>query len=96
MGSVTIRAPFAFARSQWAFASSTLTITECVTSPRSWRSAISADVADDHGSLANAELGAMVLADAQTLDEPESPGEPVDCLADIRVDQNGYDGGWRD
>ena len=48
VGSIRIRAPCARACSQWARASSTRTITECVTSPAPRRPALVADVADDH------------------------------------------------
>jgi hypothetical protein len=89
------RAPCAFARSQWASASSTRTITECVTSPdRGGRPLVY--VANDHRSLAEAELRAVVLADPYALHKPERRAQPVDGLAHVRVDEDRNDGGCGD
>ena len=62
VGSIRILAPCALARSQWPFASSIRTITECVTSPPR-RHPVVAYVADDHCAFTDAELRAVVFAD---------------------------------
>ena len=63
---------------------------------RTRRPAIMAHVADDHRSVAERELRAVVLADLHALDEPERRAQPVDRLAHVRVDQDGDDRGGGD
>jgi hypothetical protein len=59
------------------------------------RPAVLAHVADDDRSLAEAQLRAMVLADAYTLDEPERRAQPLHRRSHVRVDQDGDHGrGW--
>jgi len=41
-------------------------------------------------------LRSVVLADPNALHEPECPAQPIDCLAHIRVDEDGHNGGLRD
>ena len=60
------------------------------------RSAITPHVADDHRTVAEPELGAVVLADPHPLDEAERRRQPGHGLADIGVDQDGDDSGGRD
>ena len=64
--------------------------------PRSRRPAIVANVADDYGSVANSQLGAVVLSNLHSLRKPERAAQPIDRLADVRVDEDGDDGGLRD
>src|SRR5215472_15693599 len=61
----------------------------------SWRPALSTHVGNDHGPVADTQLRAVVLADPNALDKPERPAQPVDCLAYIRIDEDGNDGGLR-
>src|SRR5262249_37010733 len=61
----------------------------------SWRPALSTDVGNDHGPVADPQLRTVVLADSYALGKPERPPEPVDCLAHIGVDEDGDDGGLR-
>ena len=60
------------------------------------RAAIASDVGDDDVAVAGAELGAVILADLQSLGETEGLAEPGDRLAHIGIDQDGDDGGCRD
>ena len=55
-----------------------------------------ADIANDHGPLTEAELRAVVLAYPYALGDPECPAQPVDCLTHVRVDEDGDDGGLWD
>jgi hypothetical protein len=63
---------------------------------RTRRVAIPADVADDQRTVAEGELGAVVLTDPDPLHEAERRTQPVDRLADVRVDEDRNDGGSRD
>jgi hypothetical protein len=45
-------------------------------------------VPDDHGTVADAELGTVVLADPYPLDEAERIRPPRDGLADVWIDQH--------
>ena len=63
---------------------------------RAGRAAVAADVGDDHRAVAESELRAMVLADADALGEPECLGQPGDGLAYVRIDENGNDLARRD
>ena len=53
-------------------------------------------VADDHRPVTDLELGAVVLADPDPLDEPERRPEPGDRLPHVRIDEDGNDRGRRD
>ena len=53
------------------------------------RALVVADVAEDHGAVAEAQLGAVVLADPDALDRPERRGEPVDGGAHVGIDRTG-------
>jgi hypothetical protein len=84
---------------------SALAVSACVLHPdhhgvgdlaRSRRLAIVANVADDHGSVANAQLGAVVVSNLRALRKAERAAQPIDRLADVRVDEDGDDGGLRD
>jgi hypothetical protein len=61
-----------------------------------WRSAILAYIPDDHGTVAESELCAVVLPDPHPLDETEGRAQPGDRLAYIGIDQNGDDRRRRD
>jgi len=61
-----------------------------------WRGPVVPHVSGDHGAVACLELRAVVLADAQALDESECSPEPCDRLANVRIDQDGNDGRRRD
>jgi len=63
---------------------------------RSRRPTVVAHVTNDHSAGANAELRAVVLADAQSLDEAKRSAEPGDSFPHIRVDENGDHDGRRD
>jgi hypothetical protein len=53
------------------------------------RPAVTPYVADDHGAFADAELGAVVLADPHLLGEAESRRQPGNGLAPVGIDQDG-------
>src|SRR6202043_617147 len=63
---------------------------------RTRRVAVTADIADDQRTVAEGELGAVVLTDPDPLHKPERGAQPVDRLANVRVDEDGDDGGSRD
>ena len=92
VGSITMVAPLLRARSQWARASSTRTVTEWLAAPgrgarRSpWTSPTMS------APSPRASCGAVVLPDADPLDEPERCAEPGDRLADVGIDEYGDDG----
>jgi hypothetical protein len=44
-------------------------------------------VADNHGPVAEAELGAVVLADPDALDEAERGFKPLHRFAHVRIDE---------
>ena len=84
------------ARSQWAFTSSTRTITECVTSPgrggrRSWRTSPTMTAPSPKLSCER-WLSPICSRSAN----PNARGQPGDRLAHVRVDQHRNDGGRRD
>jgi hypothetical protein len=57
---------------------------------------VMADVGHDDGTVAKSHLRAVALADLEALLEPERLCEPLDCLPDVRVDQDGDHDGRRD
>ena len=66
---------------------------------RSRRSAVVAHVADDHGAVAEPELGAVILPDLHPLGEPERLAQPGDRLPHVRVDRargSPCSAGWSD
>ena len=60
---------------------------------RARRPALAADVADDHGAVAEAQLRAVVLADPHALGEAEGRAEPGDGGAHVGIDEDRDDGG---
>ena len=96
VGSVRIRAPWARARSQWACASSTRTITEWVTSPgrggrRSPRTSPTITAPSPNRSWAR-----WFSPIRNSFGEAERRRQPGDGLGDVGVDQDGDDRGGRD
>src|ERR1700692_2294238 len=62
-----------------------------------WRYAVVADVADDHGAaFPNVHLRPMVFADPEALDKAESLGQPTHRGAHIGVDEHRDRGCARD
>jgi hypothetical protein len=60
------------------------------------RPAIVTDVADDHGAVADPQLGSMALPDLHSLREPERAAKPIDRLPNVRVNEDRDDRGLRD
>src|ERR1700691_1123821 len=60
------------------------------------RSAVVADITENHRAIANAQLRAVVLAYLHTLDNPERRAQPVNRRAHVRIDQDGDHGRFWD
>jgi len=61
-----------------------------------WRSAVPASVSDDHSSVANGQLRAVVFTDTYLLDEAERRSQPRHGVANAGVAQDGNHGCRRD
>jgi hypothetical protein len=48
------------------------------------------NITDDDGAVTEPELGSVVLADPDPLDEAEGVRQPGNRLSDVRVDQDRY------
>ena len=60
------------------------------------RAAIASGVRDDHGAVAEAKLGAVVLADPDPFDKAKGGAEPANRRLHVRIGQNRYDRHIRD
>jgi len=57
--------------------------------------AVVAHIADDHRTVTEGQLRAVVLADPHALDKAECAGKPINRFAHFRVDQDRDDRGLR-